>query len=216
MIRLIDINKKYGDKIVYENFNLDVEDNKVLAVLGESGSGKTTLINILAHLTDAEGRIEGEITPISMVFQKDRLVPNLTARENVTLVNPDADVDNLFSLLKLDGQQDNFIKNLSAGMARRVAIARALAYPAPILLLDEPFINLDVAIKFSIIKMLKEQQKKSPKTVIFVTHDIKEAANFADRIIVLKNGKIACDIKDVSMIEQTEKKLFAVMMGEEN
>ena len=98
MISLKNITKKYGEKNVFDNFSLDVEEGAVTAVLGASGSGKTTLLNILAGITEYEGDVTGEYLPVSFVFQKDRLVPNLTVKQNLLLVNPSAGdaADSLF------------------------------------------------------------------------------------------------------------------------
>ena len=105
-------------------------------------------------------------------------------------------------------------KSLSAGMARRVAILRAFLYPSKTLLMDEPFINLDIALKYSLINTVKDMQKESPKTVVLVTHDIMEAVTLADRVIVIDNGKIIHDEKTVN--EKTEKTLFGLMMNLKN
>ena len=119
MISLKNVTKRYGEKTVFENFNLDIEENKITAVLGESGSGKTTLLNMLARLTDFEGEISG-VENVSMVFQRDRLVPHLTVKENILLVNENADVPALLGSVNLSGAENLYPKSLSAGMARRV------------------------------------------------------------------------------------------------
>lgn len=204
MISLKNITKKYGDKTVFENFNLNIEENKITVILGESGSGKTTLLNILARLTDFGGEISG-VENVSMVFQRDRLVPHLTVRENILLVNESADVKSLLDSVGLIGAENLYPKELSAGMARRVAIIRAFSHPAPVLLMDEPLVNLDLALKFSLLEKIKELQAATGKTVIMVSHDVKEAAYFSGRIIVLKSGgKVILDKKRVSEKTLTE------------
>lgn len=214
MIAIKNLTKKYGDKVVYENFNLDIKENKITVILGESGSGKTTLLRAMANLTDYTGEITGVPDKKSMVFQTDRLIPNLTVKENLTLINPDMDVEVALKRVGLDGTKDLYPKSLSGGMARRVAIVRALNFDAPVLFMDEPFINLDISHKFNIIDKIKADQKAKPKTVIVVTHDVKEAVSLADTIIVIKDGKVVFTENKVQ--KNTEDILYGVLMGNKN
>lgn len=211
MISIKNLCKSYGENIIFDNFNLDIFDGEVLAVLGESGSGKTTLLNVLAGLTEFSGEVLGIEKPISMVFQKDMLVKNLTVKENLLLVNKDIDVDKVLSEVGLTNKKNEYIKNLSGGMARRVAIARALMLDAKTLFLDEPFINLDLSLKFSLMDKIKE--KRQDKTIVLVTHDIKEAVYLADRIVIVSKGKIVLESKNQTEDkEQMEKQLFESML----
>ena len=211
MISIKNLCKSYGENLIFENFNLDILDGEILAILGESGSGKTTLLSVLAGLTDFSGDVLGVEKPVSMVFQKDMLVKNLTVKENLLLVNKDMDVDKVLSEVGLTNKKDEYIKNLSGGMARRVAIARALAFDSKTLFLDEPFINLDLSLKFSLMDKIKE--KRQGKTIVLVTHDIKEAVYLADRIVVVSKGKIVLECKNQAEDkEQTEKQLFETML----
>lgn len=204
MISLKNITKKYGDKTVFHNFNLDIEENEITVILGESGSGKTTLLNMIARLTDFSGEISGA-GQVSMVFQRDRLVPHLTVRENILLINENTDVKRMLESVGLNGAENLYPKELSAGMARRVAIIRAFSHPAPLLLMDEPLVNLDLSLKFSLLEKIKELQSTTGKTVIMVSHDVKEAAYFSGRIIVLKSGgEVILDKKRVSEKTLTE------------
>lgn len=207
MIEIKNLTKSYGENVVYNNFNLKIEKGEILAILGESGSGKTTLVKALANLIDYKGEIVG-VEGVSMVFQKDRLCKNLTVEENVKLVCPDIDVKSALESVNLVGVEKDYIKTLSGGMARRVALVRGLYYQAPLLILDEPFINLDLALKFSLIDMIKERQAKTGQTVLVVTHDIKEAITIANRVIVIQKGRIIFDEK---VNEKTENELFSVM-----
>lgn len=197
MIKLAGVTKKYGEKTVFENFNLGIEENKITVILGESGSGKTTLLNMIARLTEYEGEITGA-DKVSMVFQRDRLVPHLTVKENILLVNENADVKNLLGSVGLTGTEALYPKDLSAGMARRVAIVRAFSYPAPLLLMDEPLVNLDLSLKFTLMRQIKTLRENTGKTIVSVTHDVKEAAGIADRVIVIGGGKVIFDKKGVS------------------
>ncbi len=210
MISLKNVTKKYGDKIVYENFNLDIEEGKITAILGESGSGKSTLIKVIARLTDFEGEISNLPDKISLVFQDDRLVPNLTVSENIKLVNENYDVKNGLKEVGLLGVENSYIKKLSGGMKRRVAVLRGLCYDAPLFILDEPFTSLDVKNKRIFIDLIKNQHKEKNNTVIVVTHDILEAVKIADRIIVLSDKKILYDLNEVE--NGSENEILKVMM----
>ena len=192
MISLKNVTKKYGEKTVFENFSLDIEENEITVILGESGSGKTTLLNMIARLTDYDGEISG-VSGVSMVFQRDRLVPHLTAAENVLLVNENADVNKLFESAGLKGSENLYPKDLSAGMARRVAIIRAFACGAPAVLMDEPLVNLDLSLKYSLTERIKALNSEYGKTVILVTHDVKEAVMLSGRLIIIHGGKIIYD-----------------------
>ena len=210
MIKLENVTKRYGDKLVYQDFNLNIEKGKILVVLGESGAGKTTLLNVLGGLTDFEGNIKNKPEKISWVFQKNRLVPNLTVKENVSLVNANANASELLKQVGLEGQENALPKTLSAGMQRRVAIARAIAYDAPLILMDEPFINLDLGLKYTLLERVKKIVKEQGLTLVVVTHDIKEAVSLADRIVVIADSKLVYDITEIK--ENTEKELFGIMM----
>ena len=208
MISIKNVTKNYGAKTVFDNFNLDIEENKITVILGESGSGKTTLLNMIARLTDFDGEVSGA-DRVSMVFQRDRLVPHLTVEENVKLVNEKADVCGLLKSVGLSGAENLYPKDLSAGMARRVAIIRAFSYDAPIVLMDEPLVNLDLALKYSLIEKIKALREKSGKTVLLVTHDVKEAALLADRVIVIGDGILA---DEKTVFEKTEKRLIDILL----
>ena len=212
MIEIRNVGKSYGDKTVFDGFSLSLEENRITAILGESGSGKTTLLKMIAGLTDFSGEIKG-VDKTSFVFQRDRLVPHLTVEENLRLINDNADVRGLLEDAGLTGTEKLYPKDLSAGMARRVAILRAFCYDAGIVLMDEPLVNLDLALKFSLIEKIKELKEKHGKTVLFVTHDVKEAALIADRVIIIKNGKTIFDAKDARSYIDLEKTVTDVLLG---
>ncbi len=215
-MRLKNITKKYGDKTVYDNFSFDFEENKITAVLGESGSGKTTLLKIIASLTDYTGEAEKPSDKISFIFQENRLIPNLTVKENLSLVCKNQDLSFALEKAGLKEAQNLYPKSLSAGMSRRVAVLRGLLYAAPLVLMDEPFTNLDVALKYSLMDMVKEAQKNSKKTMIFVTHDIAEATYLADKIVVIAHGKIVKEINEITPETQNELLTFMMNIGSVN
>ncbi len=212
MIKIENLNFSYEQKVIYDKFNLQIEKGKTTVILGESGSGKTTLLHILANLLDYSGEISGIDFPVSFVFQNDRLVKNLTVSQNLKLINKDCKVKDLLAEIGLSDYEDEYVKNLSAGMKRRLAILRALSFNSNIFLFDEPFINLDLKLKYSIMDKIKAE--KGEKTLILVTHDIKEAVYLADRIVLLKKGEIAFDITcDEYKKELLENILFQQLMA---
>ena len=209
MIKLSGITKKYGDKSIFEDFSFTAEDGKITVVLGESGAGKTTLLNVIAQITDFSGEVSGA-EKVSMVFQRDRLVPHLTVEDNVRFVNSDAPVSDLLSEVGLSGAEKLYPKDLSAGMARRVAIVRAFSYDAPVVLMDEPLVNLDLSLKYSLVNKIKELRERYGKTVVLVTHDVSEAVMLADKITVLSAGKIVYENSDVK--KEDEKTLIDLFL----
>lgn len=210
MIKINNLKKSYNDNVIYNDFSAVFEENKITVILGESGSGKTTLLNVLLNLTDYSGSVEIE-KPVSMVFQRDSLVKNLTVEENLRLVNKTCDIDEILKDFSLEEHKNKKAVSLSGGMARRVAIIRALIYNSKTVLMDEPLINLDYKLKFKIIEKIKEYQKATKKTMLIVSHDITEAVNLADRIVVLKNGAIVYDNKDIT--QKTERELLDFMLN---
>lgn len=207
---LNNISKRYGDNVVFSNFNLNIEDNKITCILGKSGCGKTTLLNIIAHLTEYDGTTNVENEKISYIFQNQRLLSNLTVEQNLQYVLKNCDfskseidekITEILKLVKLDNNSKMYPKQLSGGMAQRVSLARAFVYPSKILLMDEPFKGLDISLKKHIIEIFKSLYDRHKKTTIFVTHDIEEAMLLGDRIIILgDSGKILWD-KNVSSRE---------------
>ncbi len=184
--------KTYGNLTVYDNFNLEIEEGKVTCILGESGSGKTTLLNCIARLTDFSGEIPE--LKCSYVFQSPRLVPNLTVYKNLSLVLNDSEkINAILQKVRLSEKANEYPRNLSGGQAQRAGLARAFLAVSDIILLDEPFASLDLKLKTEMERLFFEIRKADNRTALFVTHDIDEAINVADRIIVLKGGKTVLD-----------------------
>lgn len=217
MITLSGITKKYGEKTVFENLNLSIKKGEITAVLGESGSGKTTLLNIIASLTDFTGVKDGLFSkPVSFVFQRDRLAPNLTVKENLLLTCKGADVSAALARAGLGGCENYYPKSLSAGMARRVALLRAFLFKSEIVLMDEPFVNLDPALKYALMDEFKSMQEKDGRTAVFVTHDVKEAVYLADRALILSGGAIIYDKPDVCADDENEILSLMLKIGRKN
>lgn len=185
--------KSYGNLTVFEHFNLEIADNAVTCILGESGSGKTTLLNAVAGLTD----YSGTVTPVkcSYIFQSPRLIPNLTVLKNLQLVCKDNGA--ILSALQTAGIADKanaYPIALSGGQAQRVAILRAFLYRADIILMDEPFSSLDLKLKIKMMELFNGLRRENALSALFVTHSVDEAVYLADRVVVLSDGNIVCDI----------------------
>lgn len=203
--------KSYGENTVYENFNLSVDDGEIVCILGESGSGKTTLLNAVAGLTDYTGEITKR--KCSYVFQSPRLVPCLTVEGNLKLVCGDG--QKILEMLKAFGVEDkakSYPLKLSGGQAQRVSLARAFLFGGEIMLLDEPFSALDLKLKRSLFELFKLSWSQSKPTVLFVTHDVDEAAELSDRVVIIKKGKIVEIFKNDGQKEQLRSKIIRVLL----
>ena len=195
-MKITNLTKRYRDTVALEDINLEFEKGKVTAILGESGSGKTTLLNAIAGLTDYEGQIE-DAGNISYLFQLSRLLPHLTVEGNLKFVLKKeawGSVPTMLERVGLKGKEKRYPHELSGGEERRVAIARALLFPHDTLLLDEPFSSLDLSIKRDLLALVTALCLERKETVVFVTHDVREAALFASRAIVIKGGKMISDL----------------------
>jgi sulfonate transport system ATP-binding protein len=175
------------------DFKLSINSEEFVCLVGPSGCGKTTLLNIIADLDrDYKGHInfDRQTSPtFGYVFQSPRLLPWRTVRENITLAlaDPSASgpIDALLEFMQLTQFQHVYPERLSLGMSRRVAIIRAFAINPDVLLMDEPFVSLDAPTARQIRQLLINLWRERPHTVLFVTHDLREAITLADRIILL-------------------------------
>ena len=187
------ISKKYGERVVFDGLDLEIEEGKITCILGASGVGKTTLLNILAGLTDFEG--EAELPEkVGYIFQEPRLLPNLTVAQNLSYAGGRVEViEELLEIAGLSALKNKRPKSLSGGEKQRVAIVRAFASGAKTMLLDEPFSSLDTAMKIRLLDAFATLWKREKVTAVAVTHDIEEALTIAHRIVVLKDGKVIFD-----------------------
>lgn len=181
---------KYKTKTVFSSLSLNIGNSEKVAILGGSGEGKTSLLKALLSLAETEGKIVDK-PKFSIVFQEDRLVDELSAKENILLACPNADADLMLEKVGLKDEKNDKVKTFSGGMKRRVAIARALCKDFDFLLLDEPFTGLDVASKYEITNLIKSQTEN--KGLMLVTHDLLQAYALCERIVIIQGGVVAKD-----------------------
>lgn len=178
---LKNINKAFNGKKILNNISLEIPDSGIFGVFGPSGGGKTTLLRIICGLDKPDsGEIIGA-KKFSVVFQEDRLMPTMTALENVAAVSDEKTALEWLEKVGLSESLHKKSAELSGGMSRRVAIARALAFDADGLILDEPFKGLEEELKGKMAELISEYAQKRP--VILVTHDErlkKLACNFIE------------------------------------
>lgn len=193
-IKLINIEKNFGNKKIYDKFSLTFEEGKINCILGKSGCGKSTLLNIIANLEEINsGEIIGVPEKIAYVFQEDRLIEWNSIYTNMELPllkfytkdEREEKIKNILREVELEDYINSYPKELSGGMRQRANIARALLYNGELLLMDEPFKSLDKSSKENIIKIFKKNHLKKNNTVIMVTHDINEALSLGDNIFIL-------------------------------
>ncbi|AWY02279.1 Fe3+/spermidine/putrescine ABC transporter ATP-binding protein [Marinomonas primoryensis] len=200
----------YGNKLILNNINLNVEQGEMIALLGPSGCGKTTLLNALCGFVPvshgeifsgqrAISQLPAEKRNITMVFQSYALWPHMTVSQNIAYglkvkkikrAEIDVRVAELLDIVKLNGLENEKVTALSGGQRQRVALARALAIRPDVLVLDEPLSNLDAKVRLSVRHEIKALQKQLGFTSLIVTHDQEEALVMADRIAVLNQGRI--------------------------
>lgn len=194
----IDIkNKKYADKNILQNIGFNLKAGDFLSIIGPSGCGKTTLLRLITSLDkDFEGTIDIDTNSIGMMFQEPRLLPWLTVRENIAIVDKTGDYEEMLKLLRMVGMEntlDMYPKNLSGGMARRVSLVRAFINRPKLILLDEPFVSLDRPTALSLQNDLMLFCKSFNPAVILVTHDFDEAISLSQKILFL-GGKVTGEI----------------------
>ncbi|MFH1243937.1 MAG: ABC transporter ATP-binding protein, partial [Pseudomonadota bacterium] len=239
-LRLLNISKQFDHIHAVDGFSQDIMDGEAVALLGPSGCGKTTLLRIIAgFFAPDQGSIlmDGvEITSptrfippnkrnMSMVFQSYALWPNRTMFENVAYglklrkIQPDqikAMVDEVLVLVGMTGRECCYPSELSGGQQQRVALARALVVKPDILLLDEPLSNLDAKLRVRMRDDIREIQKKSGITFVYVTHDQNEAMAIADRIVLMQSGKIIQVGSAQNLYQEPNCKFVANFIGTGN
>lgn len=206
------VSKTFGDVSVLNNLTLSVESGEILSVLGPSGSGKTTMLRTVAgfeSVNSGEIRIQGELASsqsilkpperrqVGMVFQNYALFPHLTISQNIefglrklTFKERKVRLSYVLDLTKLTGLDKRYPHELSGGQQQRVALARTLAPSPVVILLDEPFSNLDANLRLDVRREVENIIRENRTTTIFVTHDREDSFAMADRVAVIRDGTV--------------------------
>lgn len=221
MIELNNITHNYKNKIVFNNFSLKINSGELTCLLGDSGSGKTTILRLIAGLeTSIKGTviIDGKVVSsdnfieieankrnMGYIFQDLALWPHFTVYKNIAFglqeqkaKNIKQTITDILSQFGIEEHINKYPHQLSGGQKQLVAIARSLVLKPKILLMDEPLSNLDVKLKRKLLELIKTIKQQYDLTIIYVTHDHREAFNIADNIVVLNNGKVV----DSGSVEQ--------------
>lgn len=206
-MKINNLNIAFKDLVLYKDFSLDIKDSEITCILGKSGVGKTTLLNAISNSKNYINCIDNNLKT-AYVYQSPRLIPTISVYDNLKFVMDKEDNTlitktlDAFKILDCINKTPNVI---SGGQASRVAICRAIVYKPDMLLLDEPFKDLDIALKKDLLTLLKNYMHENKIGAIYVTHDIDEALYMADRILVFDGRPI--DIKlDLKIDDIVDKK----------
>ena len=234
VLSLASVTKAFGPETAVEGVSLEVQPGELLTFLGPSGCGKTTTLRTIAGLeepTDGEITLgdetvsgDGVFVPpeqrdVGIVFQNFALFPHLTVRENIAFGLSDdeaataARVDELLDLVSLPEHGEKTPDQLSGGQKQRVALARSLAPEPDVLLLDEPFSNLDVRLRVEMREEVRRILKAAGVTAVSVTHDQEEALSISDRVAVMNDGRIEQVGRPETVFERPESKFVASFLG---
>jgi iron(III) transport system ATP-binding protein len=231
ILEIENLSKSYESKLeVVSDCSFSIESGNICAIVGESGSGKSTLFRLIAGLERPEkGSIKVEekivsndkfiVAPkdrnVGLVFQDFSLFPHMTVKENIEfglVKSKNKKVEELLKIIRMENFLNRYPHELSGGQQQRVSLARSLALDPSLLLLDEPFSNLDTELKSKLRKDVRNIIKDIGTSSIFITHDILDALDIADEIIFMDNGKIIkqCAIEDIFKDVKNEKILKSI------
>ncbi|MFC5277163.1 ABC transporter ATP-binding protein [Halorubrum rubrum] len=237
VLTLSDVSKEFGPERAVDEVSLEVRSGELLTFLGPSGCGKTTTLRMIAGLeepTTGSIALAGEtvadadagnafVAPerrdVGIVFQNFALFPHLTVRENIAFgleadgTDADARVDELLELVEMSDHGKKTPDQLSGGQKQRVALARSLAPEPDVLLLDEPFSNLDVRLRVEMREEVRRILKAAGVTAVSVTHDQEEALSISDRVAVMNDGSIEQVGRPETVFERPESKFVASFLG---
>ena len=236
IIELKGVSKSFDGELVLDHIDLDIYDNEFLTLLGPSGCGKTTTLRIIGGFETADegevifmGEEIGGVPPhkrnVNTVFQRYALFPHLNVFENVAFPLrekklPKAEIEErvneMLSLVALKGFEKRSVTSLSGGQQQRVAIARALVGRPKVLLLDEPLAALDLKLRKDMQQELKNIQKATGITFIFVTHDQEEALSMSDTVVVMSEGRIQQIGTPIDIYNEPKIAFVADFIGESN
>jgi NitT/TauT family transport system ATP-binding protein len=220
MLRVHITAKTYGERQVLGAVAFSAAPGEVLALLAPSGTGKTTTLRIVLGLDTAfEGSVQRPDGRIGAVFQEPRLLPWLNVAENLRLVQPglaDDDIAAWLGLAGLDAIAGTMPSALSLGMARRVALARALAVAPSLLVMDEPFASLDPLLSSRLSRNIAGYAKRTGAILLMATHDLDQALDVADRILVLGGtnpATLAADVRKDALDASALRQKFRFLEG---
>ena len=236
IIKIENLSKSFGEKVVLDNINLDIKRGEFVTLLGPSGCGKTTLLRMLAGFMQPD---EGVITmedkniltmpphqrPLNTVFQRYALFPHLNVYENIAfglklkkVVSREIDkrVRKALKMVSMTDYEDRDVNSLSGGQQQRVAIARAIVNQPQVLLLDEPLAALDLKMRKDMQMELKQMHEALGITFIYVTHDQEEALTLSDTIVVMSEGKIQQIGTPIDIYNEPVNSFVADFIGESN
>ena len=195
MITFEHVRKTFDSLVVLDDLDLRIAENEIVGIVGPSGVGKTTILKLITGIAAPDsGKVEVADRRIGYVFQEPRLLPWRTAQDNIAVVlraqgmgkaGARQAAGSWIERVGLQGFAGYYPAELSGGMAQRVSIARAFAAEPRILLMDEPFSNMDLELKGSLIGILQTIARERKTTVVYVTHELIEALQIADRIVEL-------------------------------
>lgn len=235
-VELRGVTMRFGDFAAVKDIELDIEGGEFFSFLGPSGCGKTTLLRLIAGFNDPT---EGQVLiggkdmrgigpngrPTAMIFQNLALFPLMKVWENIAFglevrgiskTERRKRAEALLELIALPGQGDKQVSELSGGQKQRVAIARALAVEPQVLLLDEPLSALDLKLRQHMRQELREIQRRTGVTFIYITHDQGEALTMSDRVGVMSAGRLQQVADPQSIYEQPATPFVAGFVGENN
>ena len=230
-ITCLEIGKRFGSAVALDEFDLEVTDGDFHTILGPSGCGKTTALRIIAGFEQPDSgtvlvgsqqvagpylMVPPEKRRVGMVFQDFALFPHLDVEGNVSYARNirSGNVARLLELVGLAGLERRMPHQLSGGQQQRVALARALAPEPRVVLLDEPFSNLDAALRNRVRDEVKEILLEAGTTALFVTHDQEEALSLSDRVSVMAEGRIVQTDRPVDLYQKPESPWVAAFLGE--
>ncbi len=236
IIELKNITKSFDGEVVLDNISLDIYDNEFITLLGPSGCGKTTTLRLIGGFETPDsgdilfnGQRINDVPPhkrnVNTVFQRYALFPHLNVFENVAFPlrerkvprdEIDQRVGAMLSMVALKGFENRNVTRLSGGQQQRVAIARALVSRPRVLLLDEPLAALDLKLRKDMQQELKNIQKATGITFVFVTHDQEEALSMSDTIVVMSEGRIQQIGTSVDVYNEPRNAFVADFIGESN
>ncbi|MFV0360481.1 ABC transporter ATP-binding protein [Tropicimonas sp.] len=232
-LKLTDVRKSYGKVDVIKGVSLDIQDGEFVVFVGPSGCGKSTLLRMISGLEDiTSGTLEidgarvNDLPPkergIAMVFQSYAIFPHMTVRENLAFgltiarapkAEKDAKVSEAARILQMEHLLDRRPSQLSGGQRQRVAIGRAIVRNPKVFLFDEPLSNLDAALRMDMRMEIGKLHSQLGATMIYVTHDQVEAMTLADKIVVLKEGRVMQVGSPMDLFHEPANRFVAGFLG---